>query len=411
MSEVVKLDPAARKGRRRSGRRRPDKSALVLGGGGFTGGVYEIGALRALDLLAANSTVNDFDIYVGTSAGSFVGSAIANGITPDEMMRGINRQQPVPFRELQLGMLLSPNLPGYLSAVRRLPGRLAAVAGQVLDDPRNTSLMDILTGLASIAPAGLYSARGIESYLNEILAERDRSNDFRTVRRELYVTATDVDTTDRIVFGEPGWDDVPVSLAVRASTALPVVYEPVEVKGRQLIDGGIRSTTNIDIAVEHGAKFIVVINPLVPYINDFTAEIPTAFGPPSRRITDMGALGVANQVFRMMAHDRLHRAVRQWEKIYPGVDIILIEPELDDELMFGTSIMDYSSRIRIAQHGFESVAIRLAREFETVKEIAARHGIEISERRIRNVMETVEKARSPRSVWRRVLEQAASVTG
>ena len=50
----------------------PSKTALVLGGGGFTGGVYEIGALRALDLLAVNSTVNNFDIYVGTSAGSFV---------------------------------------------------------------------------------------------------------------------------------------------------------------------------------------------------------------------------------------------------------------------------------------------------------------------------------------------------
>ena len=269
--------------------------------------------------------------------------------------------------------------------------------------------MDVLTGIASIAPAGLYSARGIESYMAEVFSDEHRSDDFRQVQRELYITATDIDTTDRIVFGETGWDDVPVSLAVRASTALPVVYEPVEVKGRQLIDGGIRSTTNIDIAVEHGAKFIVVINPLVPYINDFSSEIPTAFGPPSRRITDMGALGVANQVFRMMAHDRLHRAVRQWEKIYPGVDIILIEPELDDELMFGTSIMDYSSRIRIAQHGFESVSLRLARDFDSVKEIAARHGIEISRRRIRKVMESVEKARSPRSVWRRVLEQAGSI--
>ena len=46
----------------------------MLGGGGFTGGVYEIGALRALDLLAVNRTVNEFDVYVGTSAGSFVAS-------------------------------------------------------------------------------------------------------------------------------------------------------------------------------------------------------------------------------------------------------------------------------------------------------------------------------------------------
>ena len=59
----------------------------MLGGGGFTGGVYEIGALRALDLLSVNRTVNQFDVYVGTSAGSFVAAAVANGVTPEEMMR------------------------------------------------------------------------------------------------------------------------------------------------------------------------------------------------------------------------------------------------------------------------------------------------------------------------------------
>src|SRR6202046_4404678 len=74
---------------KRSGPRR-DKTALVLGGGGFTGGVYEIGALRALDLLAVNSTVNNFDVYVGTSAGSFIAALCANGVTPDEMMQVIN---------------------------------------------------------------------------------------------------------------------------------------------------------------------------------------------------------------------------------------------------------------------------------------------------------------------------------
>jgi hypothetical protein len=41
---------------------------LVPGGGGLTGGVYEMGALRALDLLSVNRTVNEFDVYVGTSS-------------------------------------------------------------------------------------------------------------------------------------------------------------------------------------------------------------------------------------------------------------------------------------------------------------------------------------------------------
>jgi NTE family protein len=85
MGKVVDLEAgkqrrtAAAKGKRRPKR---SKTALVLGGGGFTGGVYEIGALRALDLLSVNRTVNQFDVYVGTSAGAFVASMAANGITP-----------------------------------------------------------------------------------------------------------------------------------------------------------------------------------------------------------------------------------------------------------------------------------------------------------------------------------------
>src|ERR1700709_1807670 len=96
MGKVVKLDTVAAAERTAPGsrepgkRRRPQrsKSALVLGGGGFTGGVYEIGALRALDLLSVNRTVNEFDVYVGTSAGSFVAAAVANGVTPEEVMGG-----------------------------------------------------------------------------------------------------------------------------------------------------------------------------------------------------------------------------------------------------------------------------------------------------------------------------------
>jgi hypothetical protein len=120
----------------------------------------------------------------------------------------------------------------------------------------------------------------------------------------------------------------------------------------------------------------------------------------------MGFAAIGNQAFRMISHDRLHRAVEDWERKYPGVDIILIEPEPDDELMFGTSILDYSARLRIAKHGFESVTLRLAREYDRYKSIAGRHGIEISARRVRHVLDEVEREeREETSAWRRVLEQ------
>ena len=103
MGKVVDIES---KGRRPKRRKKPSKTALVLGGGGFTGGVYEIGALRALDLLAVNSTVNNFDVYVGTSAGSFVASMLANGVTPEEMMQVINTQEETELEDLQLDKVL-----------------------------------------------------------------------------------------------------------------------------------------------------------------------------------------------------------------------------------------------------------------------------------------------------------------
>ena len=130
----------------------------------------------------------------------------------------------------------------------------------------------------------MYTGGGMEDYVRKVLAaDPSRTDDFRMLARELYVVATDLDTCERVVFGGPDWDDVPISTAVRASTALPVVYAPATVKGRHLIDGGIVSTTNLDIAIERGAKLVVVINPLVPYVNDFQQERDDLARPSSPR--------------------------------------------------------------------------------------------------------------------------------
>jgi NTE family protein len=407
MGKVVHLDgpgkPRGEAGRKRRGR--GDKTALVLGGGGFTGGVYEMGALRAFDLLAVNRTINDFDIYVGTSAGAFVASMVANGVTPEEMFRVLDKALPSPIENASLRTLLRPNYRGFANRLAVLPLRIAATARRLAGNIGEISMVDVVMGLAEGLPTGVYHNRGIEEYVRNVLSDPDRSNDFRELSSELRIVATDLDTCERIVFGEGEWANVPISRAVAASGALPIVYEPYELRGRQLIDGGIISTTNVDVAVEAGAKFIVVVNPLVPYVNDFEARIPTVFGSRVRRVSDMGMPAIGNQAFRLLAHARLHLAIESWKERFPDVDIILIEPEFDDELMFGTSILDYSARLQIAKHGFESVTVSLARDYQRYKEIAARHGIEISARRVQRVLETVEEEEKGMSAWRRVLEQ------
>ncbi len=407
MGKVVDIETPTRR-KRGKGRKRPSKTALVLGGGGFTGGVYEIGALRALDLLAVNSTVTDFDVYVGTSAGSFVATMLANGVTPDEMMQVINKRVPSDLDDLDLSKVLKLNYLGFLQKAAMLPLRSVELMRRLVQ-MGDFSAIDIGVGLAEALPTGLYSGAGIADYVEQVLADAGRINDFRLLDKELYLTATDLDTCERIVFGEEGWTDIPVSKAVECSTALPIVYKPVDLKGRHLVDGGIRSTTNVDIAVEKGAKFIIVVNPLVPYVNDFEQTIPTVFGNRVRRVSDMGLPAIANQAFRLIAHARLHEAVAVWQEKYPGVDIILVEPEPNDELMFGTPIMDYSRRLQIARHGFESVTATLAQDYDRYKETAERHGLEISERRVRRAVErAAEEEPEQNSAWRRVLEQTTS---
>src|SRR5262245_15710849 len=224
MGKVVKLEKPAqgsRSGRRRSPGR--SKTALVLGGGGFTGGVYEIGALRALDLLAVNRTVNEFDIYVGTSAGSFVASLAANGVTPEEMMRVVNQQVPTPFKDVDRSTLMRPNALEFAQSMALMPLKMLGLARNLVGQFRSTSLIDLAVGVAEALPSGLYDGKGIEEYLRSVLADPDRVNDFRLLERELFLTATDLDTCERIVMGGPEWDDVPISLAVAASTALPMV--------------------------------------------------------------------------------------------------------------------------------------------------------------------------------------------
>ena len=160
--------------------------------------------------------MNQFDVYVGTSAGSFVSSMVANGVTPEEMMRVVNQQVPTPFRDVDRGSLMRPNYLEFAQSAALLPLRLMGLARNFVGQLGQLSVIDLAVGLAEGLTSGMYDSAAIQEYLETVLGDPDRTNDFRLLENELYLTATDLDTCERIVMGGEDWDDVPIARAVAA---------------------------------------------------------------------------------------------------------------------------------------------------------------------------------------------------
>ena len=411
MGDIVDISAGDRR-RRPRGSRTPapvspktSKSALVLTGGGFTGAVYQIGALRALDMLGVGRTVNDFDMVVGTSGGAFIGSLIANGARPEDMMALLEGYEVDGYEPLELDKLLRPNWRGIGNRAMRLPFSAARISKDIALNLRTLSLVDALAMLADLAPGGFYSLEGMSEMLERQLRCEGWTNDFRELQKELYIVATDLDTCDPVVFGTEGWDDVPISKATAASGALPVVYKSVPIRGREFVDGGLRAFANVQTAVDKGAKFIVIVNAIVPFGND---RLTPYRGGRRRRLSDGSPMLIGSQMLKCLVWNAMHEQLDHWKLKHPDVDFILIEPRRDDELMFTTQIMNVSERVQIARHGFESVTTQMEDDFEHFDAICAKHGFNISSRAVDEALGASAKAESGTTKWKRILSRGAN---
>jgi NTE family protein len=377
------------------------KTALVLAGGGLTGAVYEIGALRAIDDLLVDRTVNDFDIYVGTSAGALIASFIANGVSPEEMLRVIDGTHPIAS-SVERRHIFNLDWWDYLHWGLKLPAKLVGAWSHYLRNLSDMTLFDLLWSLSEALPAGLYDPAGLEHFVRQSMEDLGYHNDFNDLNRELFITATDLDTGQRAIFGR-GCLQAPISEAVAASSAMPLLYKPVRINEHDYVDGGTRGNASIDLAIEAGATLVVVINPLVPFDNQTRDRIPF-LGPDGGHLSDKGVQSVANQVFRIFLHSGLHYHIKQLRRTHPEVDIILIEPTSEDYQMFFYNIMRYSARLIVARHGFESVTINLAQEYPYYKETLARYGIPITRRLVIEEMSEITSSDYDPLVIRRILE-------
>lgn len=382
----------------------PSKTALVLAGGGLTGAVYEIGALRAIDELLVGRDVRSFDIIVGTSAGALVGAMLAKGITPGEMLQILDGTHPLHRRSrIRPEHLFSLNAEELLKRSRRLPATIKNAIWHYIRHRSDMNLFDLVWSLVEVLPAGLYDNRALIRFVQENLALRGLSDSFADTLAELYIIATDLDTGERVIFGRPPWDQVPLSLAIAASSAVPLLYRPVRIGDHEFVDGGLRGTASLDLAIEAGAKLIVCINPLVPIDNSNKQGIPV-LGPDGRFLSDRGLQAVGSQALRIALQSGLAYHVKQLRRRHPDVDILLIEPRSDDYKMFFYNIMRYSARVIIAQHGFESVTLGLADRYHELKAMLQRHGFEITRRYVIEDLATIRESGYDLEAMRSLLE-------
>lgn len=365
------------------------KRALVLGGGGIAGASFEIGALLALNDALVDFKANDFDMYVGTSAGAFLSAFLANGISPEAFARSQLGSGPPDVPSISRRQIMKP-------AQRRL-GRgglvwanaMRATALRMARSGVNASLVDaFFTMTQSLASWRLYTTAGMEEYLRALFSRRGRTNKFARLGKELFVTATDLDTAERVVFGEEDMPEALISQAVAASAAIPIIYEPVRINGREYLDGGLRSATNVDVAVSHGASFIVLINPLVPYLHDARYLLP-GNADPINHVSDGGLGRLVAQVFRIMARAQLDKELELIKLNHPHVDVFVVEPRRDDEHLFIFNLMDYGARTQVARDAFEQVAVDLVTHFPTVRKMFRSGGIEVSKQVLLEQLEHV----------------------
>src|SRR2546427_2466223 len=310
--------------------------ALALAGGGVIGGMYEVGALAALEE-RLNGAGRGFDVYVGCSAGSVVASLLAGGVRAREIYQILDEDldDPINFRR---------NAVFAGDAFRRACGRFGRLIwafGKSAIRGRG-SIPDMLARAERDMPPGFFSLDALEEYLQTAFASRALSNTFAERSRTLLIPAIDLNTTERVVFGAGELRDVPISKAVAASSAIPGFFDPYPINGRDYVDGGVGFSGHADLAAEAGADVVLVVNPLVP--SPDSGVVP---------LRNRGLYTIMEQAGRIYSQNLLQLGLSTLRIKHPRTEFHLIQPGQGDTPLFGPSMGFEASRAAL-RYGYGS---------------------------------------------------------
>jgi NTE family protein len=307
------------------------KIGLVLGGGGVVGMAYHAGVLRALEE-ETGFAPDAADVVVGTSAGSVVGAYLRTGWTTEDFwqlamgthprLEAIGGADPSQARR----NILTPAFRSPIDLVRRSVGSAYILGRSVVRVP-----LPIPAPLAHAFPSGLFAmTEGERRFASELPAAWPE--------KDLYITAMDIVSGRRITLGRPGSPEIDLPRAVSASCAIPGLYKPVRLGRMTLVDGGVHSGTNLDLATKAGCDLVVAVAPMAYD----PASPPAALAQLVRRIPSRSLAAEAAGARRK------------------GVDVVLLRPTASELRLHGLNLMRPDGLDKVAEAAYEATVNALA---------------------------------------------------
>ena len=311
------------------------RRGLVLGGGGVLGAAWAVGALQAIEEVHGIDP-REFDVIVGTSAGSVLGALVGAGVSIEALR---DHQRGAPIAEGPLAGYLwdyETATGGRRPSMPRLrgPGSVRLMASSL----RHGLKMPPTAVLSAFMPVGNGSLERVGHLIDAITPFGEWSP-----HQALWIVAMDYEAGHRVVFGRDDAPPAPLADAVMASCAIPGWFEPVTIDERTYVDGGAWSATSADVLAGHGLDEVYVVAPMVSIETD---EPDSLLSRLERRWRGSVTRRCASEV------EELREA---------GATVTVLGPGREDLEAMGGNIMDGRRRLEVLETSLRTSRVALER--------------------------------------------------
>jgi NTE family protein len=309
---------------------------LVLGAGGVMGGAWLTGGLEAL----ARETGWDpatAEYVVGTSAGSMMGALLASGVPPWFMVAHSNGDS---FEGLTgadgRAASTADRAAGATFRLHKGPPPMGPGSWKLIGNSLTAPLQHRGTALfAGWLPRGFISTEPLKDTIRRVVPTGWAEHP------NLWIVACDYATGRRVAFGRDDAPDADLADAVAASCAIPGFYHPVTIDGRRYVDGGLWSTSNLDILRNEQLDLVICLNP--------TSSLhPTLAWNPAERLA---------AATRAMSGKRLGSEAKKLRA--KGTGVVLIQPTAEDLEQMGSNLMSRRNRNPVIATAIRTVGEQL----------------------------------------------------